>query len=176
MGLEDKSLPRIQRSSERLLSRNLSLHLGYTPAPDKVTAINQYNIKQHLSNVPSALKPYSLAIHEDINIQRENLTDNFNTPVMADETRFSEIENNVDTLKDDVSSLKTDVEGISDKMDKLIEAMTRLDPNPATAPDNTLQNAPGHVTTTPPAIVYAPVGGPNRNSAPRGLQSERAGC
>lgn len=149
----------IQRSREQLLTQNLTLHLGYTPPPDQVTAINNSNINQHLLNVPSVLTPYSLPVHHDINIERETSRDNYNTPVMAEDARFIQIETNVDTLRTQVSSHKTDVGSISEKMDILTQAMKKLGPNSPAALDNPTPHStpPGVVPSAPPTQPQAQV-------------------
>lgn len=145
MGRGDKITRHSERSSARLLTRNLTLSLGYTPAPDIVTA---YQLRTHNNFYNSALDSTALVCHlpiqEDINLERVELS--YNPPAMADEARVNEIEMNVSGLKTDVTSvkadistLKTDVSSIGDKMDALIQAMNRFDTNnrgPVSPPDS----------------------------------------
>lgn len=122
------------RCSERIVSRNLALRLGYTPPHDVVAANCQSaDNSRHLAFASDIQEAPHIAIAHDINLNRDELSELSAT--MADEARVATIEGKVTDmvtdvtgLKDDVNELKTDVAGINDKMDKLIRAMDSLNP------------------------------------------------
>lgn len=142
MGLKHKS----SRCSEHLITRHLTLRLGYTPAPEVVRAQrNRINAVCRRPVSPLPIAPHQNSIFSDINLIRaesENSTDlvtasSSNTTKqikMAEDQRMGDIENEVTGLKTDVNMLKTDVASINGKMDNLLQAMTRLGVNQATAP------------------------------------------
>lgn len=143
MGLKDKT----SRCSERLISRHLSLRLGYTPAPELVRA--QREKFRNINNSPisyiSVTRPDSL--YDDINLNRSDLSEfnqqNFSinkaANKMAEETRLSSIETDVTDLKDDVGTLKSDMISMNGKMDELLLAVSRLS---TTEPAPTIPQSP----------------------------------
>lgn len=142
MGIERRIRRVSERSSIRLLTRNLTLSLGHTPTPETVRA---HQLRRTYINLPIAHARSPKPINHDINLERVELFDK--SIAMADETRFKPIEDNITALKtevsglktditsdkEDVSSLSNDVGNINEKMDALINAMNRLDPGTATA-------------------------------------------
>lgn len=143
MGLKEKT----SRCSERLITRHLTLRLGYTPAPELVATQRKLFSTPRHTLTASSRTPNQSDIYNDINLNRSESSEfNFNTPQlhntqrMAEETRIVDIETDVTSLKTDVGTLKNDVASISDKMDTLIQAMGRLGSNqptptaPASAP------------------------------------------
>lgn len=172
MGREDKLTRPSERSSARLLTRNLSLSLGYTPAPDLITA---YQSRTHHNSYRPALDSTALVCHlpiqEDINLERVGFS--YNASAMADDERFSEIETNVTGLKTDVmsvktdvSTLKSDVSSINEKMDALIQAMNRMDTNKSGPSSDANSESPESTTVhQPPEAPRPQVSLPNQPQA-----------
>lgn len=156
------------RCSERLVTRNLTLRLGYDP-PEKVIAANCHSADNSRKlafapEPPKAVQPFI----SDIDLERENSSDLLTT--MAEDERVAAIEGkvtgivtDVTGLKDDVTSLKTEVEGMSHKMDKMIQAMNNLDVSRLGATGNaSAQGQPQHDVPDSPNRDATPA--PTRNT------------
>lgn len=142
MGLKDKT----SGCSERLISRHLSLRLGYTPAPELVRAQRE-KFRNFQNSHQSYISASSVdSIYDDITLKRPDLTEpnhyfdrkSKQHPEMAKENRISGIETDVSELKQDVGSLKSDMTSMNGKMDEILEAMSRLAPR-QTTPTSTEQ-------------------------------------
>lgn len=156
MGLKDKT----SRCSERLITRHLTLRLGYTPAPEVVRAQrNRLNSGYSRQLSPKPLVSQQNTIFTDINLARAESSElldraNHHAPkliTMADEQRIGGIEDDVSGLKTDVGELKNDVANINGKMDNLLQAMDRLGMNqqtPETRQAGSTQQQPAPINST----------------------------
>lgn len=150
MGLKDKT----SRCSERLISRHLSLRLGYTPAPELVRAQREKFRRVQNSSARNRAAAHIGSLYDDINLNRTDLSEysNINTgtndkPIDMAEERIEGIESDVSGLKQDVGCLKTDITSMNEKIDDLLTAMKRL--GDAQYPQHDDRTVDGRSTSAP---------------------------